>query len=82
MTRTHVKVPVWAWHCDECGYGDHRLAVLQRDLPSPEQMTSEGWFIAKLWGDKCPPCNSQATPPEALPAQAVRASTVSKEGTP
>ncbi|RZU64915.1 hypothetical protein EV379_1226 [Microterricola gilva] len=81
MTRMHVTSPVWAWCCDECGRTDHRLEFAQSKLPKPEQMTREGWFIAKLWGDKCPDCNAKPTTFEALPAQAVRASTVSKEGT-
>ena len=56
MTRGHVKSPVWAWCCDECGLVHRSLAFLQRDLPSPDEMRASGWFIAETWGDKCPMC--------------------------
>jgi len=80
MTRMHVTAPVWAWRCDDCGRTDHRLEFAQSKLPTPDQMTREGWFVAKLWGDKCPDCNAKYTPTlEALPVQTVRASNVSEE---
>lgn len=81
MTRTHVKRPVWVWRCDECSRTDHRLEFESSQLPTPEQMTREGWFIANLWGDKCPDCNAKAATQEALTTQPVRASTVPKEAT-
>jgi len=55
MTRTHTKKPAWTWKCDECGH-EERLAREQSLLPTPAQMREVGWFIAKLWGDRCPEC--------------------------
>lgn len=56
MTRQHITKPLWAWHCDTCGFVDGRRMFEQSQLPSPEQMRDEGWHIAKLWGDACHRC--------------------------
>lgn len=55
MTRTHTQRPVWVWKCDDCGF-EHGFAYSQQDLPSPEEMREQGWFIASLFGDQCPTC--------------------------
>jgi hypothetical protein len=56
MTRAFTKEPVWTWVCDECGHEANPTARVQDNLPGKEIMESSGWFIAKLWGDKCPKC--------------------------
>lgn len=58
MTRTHTKLPAWTWMCDECGR-EESLSRDQVGLPEPEQMRQRGWFIAELFGDKCPKCNRE-----------------------
>lgn len=57
MTRTWTKKPVWVWQCDSCGV-ESDFAYRQSSLPSPDAMRERGWFIAELWGDKCPECVS------------------------
>ena len=56
MTRAHFKRPVWTWLCDRCGKTSGDLATEHQDLPTPEQMRARGWFIAEMWGDRCPEC--------------------------
>lgn len=55
MTRTYTARPVWTWRCDECGH-EERIAREQSLLPTPAAMREVGWFIADLFGDKCPEC--------------------------
>lgn len=63
MTRTHVTQPVWAWHCDVCKRVDFRMVFTQSALPSADEMRAEGWFIATVWGDKCPDCQPHDSRP-------------------
>lgn len=56
MTRTHTARPIWTWQCDECGEETDDLGRTQWELPLPADMRERGWFIAKLFGDKCPAC--------------------------
>ena len=59
MTRTYTKKPVWTWVCDEC-FVEVDLGRTQNHLPSPDEMRERGWFIAELFGDKCPTCVAKA----------------------
>lgn len=58
MTRTYTSMPVWTWRCDQCGreYGLARDQSGPGGLPTPDEMRARGWFIAKNFGDLCPPC--------------------------
>lgn len=61
MTRTVVKVEQvkrWAWVCDWAGCDTlGPLGTLDRgSIPTPEEMASRGWLIARSWGDRCPTC--------------------------
>jgi len=40
MTRQYTRSPAWN----------------QSDLPTPDETRIQGWFIAEIWGDKCPKC--------------------------
>jgi hypothetical protein len=65
MTRAHTTRPVWTWKCDECGFETGDLSCQQYGLPSPDVMRARGWFIADMFGDKCPACVKKTTEPEA-----------------
>lgn len=65
MTRTYTTRPIWTWQCDECGFETGDLSRQQYGLPSIEVMRNRGWFIADLFGDKCPACQATTTESEA-----------------
>lgn len=62
MTRTFTDNPVWTWKCDECGREQHlaRAQSGSMGLPTPEEMREKGWFIAEMFGDRCPLCVSRS----------------------
>jgi hypothetical protein len=48
----------WVMCCNQC---DHRTEprATQNDLPL-EEFAQAGWFVAKLYGEWCPNCVSEA----------------------
>lgn len=61
VTRGYAPARVWTWHCDFCPHTSGDLAYHQWQLPKPDEMRAKGWFIAELFGDKCPNCNKKGT---------------------
>ena len=68
MTRRHTPRPVWEWVCDKCGQTGGELAFSQSSLPTMEEMTARGWYIAPRRGDLCPTCVAKRTPPDPATA--------------
>lgn len=57
-TEGHASTWEWQWLCDQDGCGAHTPPVHRDALPTPGQLQASGWFIAKLWGDRCPACRT------------------------
>lgn len=61
MTRERNKRGLWEMRCDQDGCGTQSEPFpVQPDL---ELFQVRGWFIAKSWGDICPPCLAKGVRP-------------------
>lgn len=47
----------WALFCDKCGERSE-IRPGQKDLPL-QPFREAGWFIAEMWGDRCPTCRAE-----------------------
>lgn len=56
-TKDHYSTWTWRWICDRIGCKTvDTITASKHKLPSVEEMVARGWFVAKVWGDRCPAC--------------------------
>ncbi|HET9656563.1 MAG TPA: hypothetical protein VFP72_14495 [Kineosporiaceae bacterium] len=67
-TEGHYSTWLWRWVCDRTGCkNEHPVQTRKHSLASPEDMQAAGWFVAKVWGDRCPSCVEAGLVPDVEP---------------
>lgn len=67
-TEGHYSTWLWHWVCDRIGCKSVDVTMASKnELPSEAEMQRRGWFVAKVWGDRCPVCVSAGEVPDVEP---------------